>query len=81
MVLDLSGAEELCSEPGPLERVRRAVALLRPDERLEVHSPVAEHAFAVRAWSRRNGVAVLVDERVDGATRLVLAREGTQPPA
>jgi hypothetical protein len=25
-VLDLSGAEELCSEPAPLERVKRALA-------------------------------------------------------
>ena len=80
-VLDLSGAEELCSEPGPLERVRRAVAQLGPDDRLEVRSPVAEHAFAVRAWSRKNGIAVVEDERAGGVTRLVLKREAAPSTA
>jgi len=59
--------------------VRRAVAQLGPNDRLEVRSPVAEHAFAVRAWSRKNGIAVLEDERTDGVTRLVLAREASPP--
>jgi TusA-related sulfurtransferase len=72
-VLDLSGSEELCTEPGALERVRRAYARLEPGGRLEVRSPVAEHAFAVRAWSRKNGVSVVVDEPADGFRRLVLA--------
>jgi TusA-related sulfurtransferase len=71
-VLDLSEAEELCSEPGPLERVRRAYAKLEPGARLEVRSPITEHAFAVRAWSRKNGVPVVVDEATDGYRRLVL---------
>lgn len=71
-VLDLSGAEELCSEPAPLERVRRRVAQLDPGGRLEVRTPVAEHAFAVRAWSRKHGVAVVSDERTPDGFRLVL---------
>jgi TusA-related sulfurtransferase len=71
-VLDLSGSEELCTEPGALERVRRAYAQLPPGSRLEVHSPIAEHAFAVRAWSRKNGVHLVVDEPSDGFRRLVL---------
>ena len=71
-VLDLSGAEELCTEPGALDRVRRAYAQLEPGGRLEVRSPIAEHAFAVRAWSRKNGVSVVVDEPGDGFRRLVL---------
>lgn len=72
-VIDLSGSEELCTEPGGLERVRRAYALLEPGGQLEVRSPIAEHAFAVRAWSRKNGVTVIVDEPSDGYRRLVLA--------
>jgi hypothetical protein len=71
-VLDLSGAEELCTEPGALDRVRRAYARLEPGDRLEVRSPIAEHAFAVRAWSRKNGVSVVADEPGDGFRRLVL---------
>jgi hypothetical protein len=71
-VLDLRAAEELCTEPGALERVRRAYAKLEPGTQLEVRSPVAEHAFAVRAWSRKNGVSVVVDEPSDGYRRLVL---------
>jgi TusA-related sulfurtransferase len=71
-VLDLSGAEELCTEPGALQRVRTAYARLEPGARLEVRSPIAEHAFAVRAWSRKNGVHLVVDEPSDGFRRLVL---------
>jgi len=71
-VLDLSASEELCAEPGALEQVRRAYARLAPGDRLEVHSPIAEHAFAVRAWSRKNGVNVIVDEPSEGFRRLVL---------
>jgi TusA-related sulfurtransferase len=72
MVLDLSGAEELCSEPGALERVRKAYATLEPGGRLEVRATITEHAFAVRAWSRKKGVSLVVDEPVDGYRRLVL---------
>ncbi len=72
-VLDLSASEELCTEPGALERVRRAYARLEPGGQLEIRSPVAEHAFAVRAWSRKNGVTVVVDEAANGFRRLVLA--------
>jgi TusA-related sulfurtransferase len=71
-LLDLTGAEELCTEPGALQRVRRAYAQLEPGGHLEVRSPVAEHAFAVRAWSRKNGVSLIVDEPSDGFRRLVL---------
>jgi hypothetical protein len=72
-VIDLTYSEELCSEPGALERVRRAYARLERGGRLEVRSPIAEHAFAVRAWSRKNGVTVILDEPSDGYRRLVLA--------
>jgi len=72
-VLDLSGSEELCTEPGALERVRKAYARLEPGDRLEVRSPITEHAFAVRAWSRKNGVDLIVDEQSEGFRRLVLA--------
>jgi TusA-related sulfurtransferase len=71
-ILDLSQAEELCSEPGALERVKRAYAGLKPGQRLEVRSPIAEHAFAVRAWARKNGAPVVEDTTLDGVTRLVL---------
>jgi TusA-related sulfurtransferase len=71
-VLDLSSCEDLCTEPGALERVRKAYAHLEPGGQLEVRSPVAEHAFAVRAWSRKNGVSLVVDEPADGYRRLVL---------
>jgi TusA-related sulfurtransferase len=73
-VLDLSGAEELCSEPPPLERVKRALADLAPGALLEVRSPIADHAFTVRAWSRKNGVTVVSDKRDGVMHRLVLAR-------
>ena len=72
LVIDLSGSEELCTEPGALERVRKAYARLEPGGRLEVRSPIAEHAFAVRAWSRKNGVNVIVDEPSEGYRRLIL---------
>ncbi len=72
-VIDLSSSEELCTEPGALERVRRAYARLEPGGQLEVRSPIAEHAFAVRAWSRKNGVTLILDEPSDGYRRLVLA--------
>ena len=78
--IDLSDAEELCTEPGALERVRRAYATLRPGERLDIRAPVAEHAFAVRAWARRSGVRIAEDGRgPDGAARLVL--EAVHPGA
>jgi TusA-related sulfurtransferase len=72
VVLDLSGTEDLCTEPGALDRVRTAYAQLEPGGQLEVRSTVTEHAFTVRAWSRKNGVSVVVDEAADGYRRLVL---------
>lgn len=71
-VIDLSGAEELCSEPAPLERVRRRLAQLDAGARLEVRTPVAEHAFSIRAWSRKHGVAIVTDERTADGYRIVL---------
>ena len=72
--MDLSGAEDLCSDPAPLARVQRAYADLAAGERLEVRTPVAEHAFAVRAWSRKAGVTIVDDAKDGGVTRLVLER-------
>jgi TusA-related sulfurtransferase len=72
IVLDLTGPEDLCTQPGALERVRTAYAKLDPGERLEVRSTITEHAFAVRVWSRKHGVSVVADEAVDGYRRLVL---------
>ena len=73
-MLDLDGMDDLCADPAPLERVRRAFAGLEPGQRLEVRTPVAEHAFAVRAWSRRSGVHLVEDASSDGVTRLVVER-------
>lgn len=71
--LDLARSEEECGD-NALSRVRRAVADLPRGALLEVVSPVAEHAFAVRAWSRREGVEVVEDGREDGINRLLLRR-------
>ena len=52
--------------------------LVRPGHRdvthmLRHHVAVGEqHAFAVRAWSRKHGVSVVIDEASDGYRRLVL---------
>lgn len=75
-MLDLGGAEELCSEPAPLERVRRAYEALAPGQRLEIRTPITEHAFAVRVWSRKSGITLLEDARQAGVTCLVLERGG-----
>jgi TusA-related sulfurtransferase len=80
-VVDLSSSEDLCTDPLPLEQVRRAYAKLAPGDRLEVRSPVTEHAFAVRAWSRKYGVTLLTDERIDGINHLVLERGDAAAPA
>jgi len=86
VTIDLGAAEEVCTEPGALVQVKRAYARLTSGERLEVRSPIAEHAFAVRAWARRSGIQVVADDRVDGVTSLVLATgpedggQGTPPP-
>ncbi len=73
-LLDLTGAEDLCTQPGALDRVRTAYANLEPEGRLEVWSPIAEHTFAVRAWSRKQGVRVVLDEPAEGFRRIVLER-------
>jgi TusA-related sulfurtransferase len=72
IVLDLSNAEQECGDPA-LERVRRAYAALQPGQVLEARSPVAEHAFAVRAWSRKEGADLIADER-DGREAVVRVR-------
>jgi TusA-related sulfurtransferase len=71
-VIDLAGAEQECGEPA-LERVRRGYAVLPPGEFIEVRTPIAEHAFAVRAWARRSG-AELVDDLREGAETVVRVR-------
>ena len=71
--LDLAHAEDECGD-NALSRVRRALEGLPRGALLEVTSPVAEHAFAVRAWSRREGVGVVADERHDGVARILLRR-------
>ncbi len=73
-LVDLTGAEDLCTRPGALDQVRAAYAGLDPGGRLEVRSPVAEHTFAVRTWSRKQGVRVVVDEAAEGFRRIVLER-------
>ncbi|MBV9100183.1 MAG: sulfurtransferase TusA family protein [Candidatus Dormibacteraeota bacterium] len=80
-VLDLSESEELCTEPLPIERVRRAYDGLSPGQVLEVRSRVAEHAFMVRTWSRKQGATLRVDDRVDGVHRLVIERGAAAPTA
>ena len=42
---------------------------------------MTEHAFAVRAWSRKHGVTLLKDERIDGMNHLVLERGDATAPA
>ncbi|HKR98377.1 MAG TPA: hypothetical protein VJU79_02570 [Candidatus Dormibacteraeota bacterium] len=73
-MVDLSGAEDFCAEPTALARVQRAYAELSPGQTLEVRTPVTEHAFAVRAWSRKAGVALIDDDKLGDVTRLVLQR-------
>jgi TusA-related sulfurtransferase len=72
--VDLAGAEEECGD-NALGRVRRAFDELALGEALEVVSTVAEQAFAVKAWSRRVGAAILEESRDSGRTRIVLRRD------
>ncbi len=71
-VLDLGDAEQECGDPA-LRRVRQAYAALAPGEVLEARSPIAEHAFLVRAWSRRQGADLVGDER-DGKETVLRVR-------
>jgi len=73
--LDLAEAEQECGD-NALGRVRRALDELEPGGLLEVTSPIAEHAFAVRAWSGRSGVAVVDESRTGATHRLLLRRDG-----
>jgi TusA-related sulfurtransferase len=54
--------------------VRRAYAALERGQLLEVRTPVAEHAFAVRAWCRKSGITLLADSKQEGISRLVFER-------
>lgn len=72
VVLDLSSAEQECGDPA-LDRVRRAYAALAKGEVLEARSPIAEHAFAVRAWARQVSADTVSDHR-EGAVSVVQVR-------
>ena len=71
--LDLSDAEIECGDSA-MGRVRRAYGTLAAGERLEVVTGVAEHVFAVRAWSRRVGGEILEESTEGRCIRLVLRR-------
>jgi TusA-related sulfurtransferase len=73
VVVDLGEAEQECGDPA-LARIRRAYADLAPGEVVEARSPVAEHAFAVRAWARREGADVVADDRA-GAQAVLRVRK------
>jgi hypothetical protein len=73
VVVDLGEAEQECGDPA-LARIRRAYADLAPGEVVETRSPVAEHAFAVRAWARREGADVVADDRA-GAQAVLRVRK------
>jgi TusA-related sulfurtransferase len=73
VVLDLGAAEQECGDPA-LARVRSAYAALAPGAVLESRSPIAEHAFAVRAWARREGAELVGDERA-GAQMVLRVRK------
>jgi TusA-related sulfurtransferase len=76
--LDLATAEEECGDSA-LGRVRRELAALEAGELLEVLTGVTEQVFAVRAWARRAGAAVVEEGREGGRTRLVLRAAGAAP--
>ncbi len=73
VLVDLGEAEQECGDPA-LERVRCAYATLSPGDVLEARSPVAEHAFAVRAWARRAGADLVHDERLGATTTMRVRR-------
>jgi TusA-related sulfurtransferase len=71
-VLDLADAEQECGDPA-LGRVRRAYETLGPGQVVEVRTPIAEQAFAVRAWARREGAELVADQR-DGRVAILRVR-------
>lgn len=71
-VLDLADAEQECGDPA-LARVRRAYETLRAGQVIEVRTPVAEQAFAVRVWTRREGAELVADQR-DGSVAILRVR-------
>jgi TusA-related sulfurtransferase len=75
VVLDLAGSEQDCGDHA-LERVRRAYAALAAGEVLEASSPIAEHAFAVRAWARQVGAELVGEERAAAVSVLRVRRPG-----
>lgn len=72
--LDLTDSEEECGD-NALGRVRRALDEMAPGDLVEIVSEVAEHAFAVRAWGRRAGAAIVEETCEDTRTRIVLRRQ------
>lgn len=81
MQLDLSATEQYCSEPSPLDRVRRAYDDLSEGQTLEVRSSIREHVWAVRMWSQKHGIVILVDDTDAGLNRLILKRGPRAAPA
>jgi TusA-related sulfurtransferase len=71
-VLDLTDAEQECGDPA-LGRVRRAYETLGAGQVIEVRTPIAEQAFAVRAWARREGAELVADQR-DGLVAVLRVR-------
>ena len=72
VVLDLADAEQECGDPA-LGRVRRAYETLGAGQVIEVRTPIAEHAFVVRAWARRGGAELVTDQR-DGSVAILRVR-------
>jgi hypothetical protein len=72
-VLDLADAEQECGDPA-LGRVRRGYDALAPGQVIEVRTPIAEQAFAVRVWARRAGAHLIGDHRASGGTVLRVRR-------
>ncbi len=73
VVLDLADAEQECGDPA-LGRVRRAYETLGAGQVIEVRTPIAEQAFAVRAWARRGGAELVADQRDSGVAILRVRR-------
>jgi TusA-related sulfurtransferase len=72
VVLDLAQSEQECGDPA-LGRVRRAYDTVGAGQVIEVRTPIAEHAFAVRAWARRAGAELIADQR-DGGVAILRVR-------
>jgi TusA-related sulfurtransferase len=71
-VLDLSRAEEECGNSA-LQVVQRELKGLEVGQVLEIHTTVAEQAFAVRAWARKTDT-VLLEDRTEGTRTCILLK-------